>query len=89
MSTARLEMRVPKEIKELAEKSSALTGSTSLTEFIIQAIREKAGRVISEQNTIELSARSFDRFMVACEKAGKPSKELRKAAKRFDDAGYK
>ncbi|MFV2057889.1 MAG: DUF1778 domain-containing protein [Thiohalomonadales bacterium] len=89
MATTRLEMRVPQEIKELAEKSSALLGNASLTEFVIQAIREKASRVLTEANVITLSNQQFDVFMAACEHSGKPSKQLLEAAKTFDDAGYK
>jgi len=86
--TARLEMRIPKNIKELAEKSSALAGNSSITEFVIQAIREKSNRVMNEQNSISLSAKTFDSFMDACEKASTPSSKMKATAKRFDDEGY-
>lgn len=89
MATTRLEMRVPQEIKELAEKSSALLGNASLTEFVVQAIREKATRVLNEANAISLSSQQFDAFMAACENPDKPSKQLEDAAKAFDDSGYK
>lgn len=89
MATTRLEMRVPLEIKELAEKSSALLGNASLTEFVVQAIREKATQVLTQANTIELSNQQFDAFMTACQNPGKPGKKLLKAAMVFDDSGYK
>jgi len=81
MATTRLDMRVPLEIKELAEKSSALLGSASLTEFVVQAIREKATRVLAEANAITLSNQQFDAFMTACQ-------HPLDATKRFDEAGY-
>ena len=89
MATTRLEMRIPQEIKELAEKSSALLGNASLTEFVVQAIREKATRALTEANTITLYNQQFDVFMATCENPEKPSKQLLRAAKAFDDAGYK
>lgn len=89
MANTRLEMRVPKEIKELAEKSSVLLGNASLTEFVIQAIREKATRALVESNSITLTNQQFDMFMKASQNSEKPSKKLLKSAGKFDDHGYK
>jgi len=80
---------VPKEIKNMAEKSSTLLGNTNLTEFGVQAIRGKATQVLKESNAIALSNQQFDDFMAVCKNPGKPSNKLLKAAKSFDDTGYK
>ncbi|PTB93356.1 DUF1778 domain-containing protein, partial [Marinobacter sp. Z-F4-2] len=61
---------------------SALTGSHSLSEFVIQAIREKSARVIEEAEVYRLNSQSFDAFVAACEAAPAPNEALLSAKRR-------
>lgn len=79
---ARLDLRLDPEIKQLATRASQLAGSRSLSEFVIQAIREKATRVMEEAEVIRLSNDAFDAFWQACEAPTQPNDALIAAQKR-------
>jgi len=79
MATARLDMKLDLEIKQKAEKASALLGMRSLTEYVVHLMDEDASRVIAQHESITVSDDVFDRFMHACEKAEQPNKALREA----------
>lgn len=79
---ARLDLRLDPEIKQLATRASQLSGSRSLSEFVIQAIREKAARVMEEAEMIKLGNTVFDAFWQACETAPQPNNALIAAQKR-------
>lgn len=81
-TSARLDLRIDPAIKELAARASALTGSHSLSEFVIQAIREKSVRVIEEAEVYRLNSQSFDAFVAACEAAPAPNEALLRAKRR-------
>lgn len=81
-TSARLDLRIDPAIKELAARASALTGSHSLSEFVIQAIREKSVRVIEEAEVYRLNSQSFDAFVAACEAAPAPNEALLSAKRR-------
>ena len=88
-STARIEMRVSPDIKLEAERAAALLGMKSLTEFITQAIHEKAQAVIQSQERLTLSNDVFDKFFAACEADVEPSEKLRALAEKVDKQGFK
>jgi uncharacterized protein (DUF1778 family) len=79
---ARLDLRLDPDIKQLASRASALSGARSLSEFVIQAVREKALRVMEEAETLKLNNQAFDAFWQACETAPAPNAALRAAARR-------
>ncbi len=81
-TSARLDLRLDPAIKELATRASALTGSNSLSEFVIQAIREKSTRVIEEAEVIRLNSEAFNAFMSACEAESEPNDTLLVAQRR-------
>lgn len=81
MST-RLDLRMDPAVKELATRASALIGSKSLSEFVIQAIREKSTRVIEEAEVIRLNNEAFNAFIAACETASEPNDALLAAQRR-------
>lgn len=76
MATARLDMRLDKEIKAKAEKASALLGVKSLTEYIVNLINEDATKVISQHESMVVENDLFDQFMESCEKVEKPNQNL-------------
>lgn len=79
---ARLDLRLDPEIKQLASRASALCGARSLSEFVIQAVREKAARVMEETETLRLNNQAFDAFWNACEAAPAPNAALQAAQRR-------
>ena len=89
MTTARLDMRLDKEIKTKAEKASALLGMKSLTEYVVKLMDNDATQVIAEHESITVDDNVFDRFMSACEKAQQPNDALREATAFTKDKGIK
>ncbi|MFT4926127.1 MAG: hypothetical protein ACI8WB_002225 [Phenylobacterium sp.] len=88
-ATARIEMRVSPDIKSEAERAAALLGMKSLTEFITQAVHEKAQAVIQSQERLILSNDVFDQFYAACEAQVSPSEKMRSLAEKVDRQGFK
>ena len=87
-ATARMELRVPKQFKRLAEQASAIKGERSTAEYIKRLVEEDARRVIEQHQTMSLSETAFDRFVSACDNAAKPNDALKRAAKRAKESGY-
>jgi uncharacterized protein (DUF1778 family) len=79
MATARLDMKLDLEVKQKAEKASALLGMRSLTEYVVHLMEEDASKVIAQHESITVSDDVFDRFMHACETVKQPNKALRDA----------
>lgn len=78
-STTRIDMRIDKSVKAVAEKAAALKGMKSLTEYIVRLIEKDAEQVIREYESITVKDDVFDRFIAACDAAEAPNKKLRKA----------
>ena len=89
MATARLDMRLDQEIKEKAEKASALLGLKSLTEYVVKLMDENASKVIAEHESISVTDDVFDRFVLACEQVQKPNQALRDAVAFTREQGIK
>lgn len=84
----RIEMRVDADVKQLAERASAVLGA-SLTEFITRLIRDNAPSILQHESSIQLTNAQFDNFMAICEDTErKPSARLVDAAKRLDAEGF-
>jgi len=80
MTTARLDMRLSKDVKAKAEKASALLGLKSITEYIVNLIDENATKVIKQHESITVENDIFDHFMSTCEEIKAPNKALTDAA---------
>lgn len=79
---ARIGMRLDQEIKQKAEKATALLGFKSLTEYIVRLMDADATRVIAEHENMTVENDMFDEFLQACERAEEPNKALCKAVRR-------
>lgn len=85
----RIEMRVDADVKQLAERASAVLGCASLTEFITRLIRDNAPEILQHESSIQLTNAQFDNFMAICQDTErKPSTRLVDAAKRLDTEGF-
>ena len=89
MPTARLDVRLNKEIKAKAEKASALLGLKSITDYVVRLIDNNATQVIAQHESITVENDIFDRFMSACEEARNPNKALLNAAAYTKKQGIK
>jgi len=88
MATARLDIRLDKDVKAKAEKASALLGLKSLTEYVVRLMDENATQVIAQHESIVVKDNIFDQFILACEKAKDPNKALIEAASFTQENGF-
>lgn len=85
----RINLRVPKDIKILAERASVASGCKSVTEYIISVIRECAPKTLQEAASIQLTNEQYDHFIAVCNDTNrKPSARILEAAKRLDEEGF-
>lgn len=89
VNQARIEMRVDRDVKLLAERASVALGCASLTEFLTRLIQEKAPEILEQKATMRLASDQFEQFMDACQRSDiVPSQKIMDAAKRLDEEGY-
>ena len=85
----RIEMRVDADIKQLAERASAVLGCVSLTEFITSLIRDNAPKILQQEASIQLTNEQFDKFSAICNDTERePGARIKDAAKRLDSDGF-
>jgi uncharacterized protein (DUF1778 family) len=89
MATSRLDMRLDEKVKAKAEKASVLLGHKSLTDYVVSLLNENSTKVIAQYESISVENDVFDRFMDACNKAGKPNAELTNAVQFAKEQGFK
>ncbi|HKM36018.1 MAG TPA: DUF1778 domain-containing protein [Thiopseudomonas sp.] len=75
MATARLNIRLNEEIKAKSEKTSALLGLKSLTEYVVRPMDEDTSQVIAQHESMTIEEKVFDRFMAVCDQAQASNKE--------------
>jgi uncharacterized protein (DUF1778 family) len=78
---ARLELRLAKQSRKLIAEAASMSGQT-MTEFVVGAAVESAGRVLAEERITRLTRRDSEQF-VRILNAAKPNRALRAAARRF------
>ncbi|HEV2991383.1 MAG TPA: DUF1778 domain-containing protein [Candidatus Angelobacter sp.] len=81
-STERLEARVSAEQKQLFRQAAALRG-VSLTDFIIESMREAAVKTVEEHDVMRLTAAERKIFIEALMNPPAPNDALRSATKRY------
>ena len=79
---ARLNFRLPKEMKDLIERAASELGQT-VSDFAISTLVQSARDVIQQYQRTELSNRDRDIFLAALEGNGEPNKHLQAAARRY------
>ena len=81
VKSARLEGRCTHEQKSTVEYAVKLSGS-SMTDFMVNALMEKACLVIKEHNVLQLSKKDQEAFAAALLNPPKPNQALVKARNR-------
>lgn len=82
--TSRIEIRVDRKAKELAEKAAALLGQ-SLSSFIVSRMVADAQQVIDAHQRTLLSLADWERFHKILRNPPAPNAALRKAARRYKE----
>jgi uncharacterized protein (DUF1778 family) len=81
--TARLNFRLPADLKQAIEDAAALAGQT-VSDFAISALTQSARNVIKDQDSTVLSKRDRDQFVKLLNRTdAKPNKALSAAAGRY------
>jgi uncharacterized protein (DUF1778 family) len=78
----RLEARVTPRLKRLFQQAADLQGVT-LSDFLIQSLRQATVQTVQEHEVLRLSARDSLHFTKALLAPPKPSARLRAAARRY------
>jgi uncharacterized protein (DUF1778 family) len=82
-STARLNFRLARPLKEIIEEAAAATGQT-VSDFAVSTLVQAARKVVEERNITELTNRDRDRFLALLDDTRKkPNRALRDAAARY------
>jgi uncharacterized protein (DUF1778 family) len=80
---ARFDAKIPKVQKELFEYAASLGGFRTLTDFIINAVQEKANVIIQQHNTILASEKDREIFFDALMNPPGPNQKLCDTAERY------
>ena len=80
----RFDTRLPLEQKRFFEKAAILGGYRNLTDFIIQAVQDKAKEIIKERELIVASERDGEIFFDEITNPNSPNKSLRKAVDKYN-----
>ena len=84
-SDARLNFRLPAELKDTICEAAAHLGQT-VSDFAVSTLVQTARRVLQEHQVTRLSRRDRDVFIALVDDANaRPNKALRMAAKRYKD----
>jgi uncharacterized protein (DUF1778 family) len=81
-SDARLNFRLPQELKEIIEQAAAASGQT-VTDYAVSTLVDSARRTLDEQLHRKLSDRDRDVFLRMLEAPATPNAALRRAAERY------
>ena len=79
---ARLNFRLPSEIKERVENAALISGVT-VTDFAITALANTAEDVLEKHQTRTLSNRDRDIFLAMLDSDREPNEELKKLAEEY------
>lgn len=79
---ARLNFRLPTEIKERIENAALVSGVT-VTDFAITALAERSEEVLEKHQMRKLSDRDRNIFLNLIENPPKPNDKLKKAVKEY------
>lgn len=79
---ARLNFRLPNEMKEMIERAALASGLT-VTDFAINALVNSANEVLECHQTRTLSDRDRDVFLALLDSDEEPNEALKEAAKEY------
>lgn len=80
---ARFDTRLPKEQKLFFERAARIGGYRNLTDFVINAVQEKAKKIVLEQEQIIASQKDSEIFFNAIINSPKANNDLTNAANEY------
>ena len=82
---SRIDIRLPIAVRDIIDRAANMQGRTR-TDFLVEAVLEKAKKVISEQNIIELSMQDQDLLVKALleEKIVEPTPFIKSIAEEYN-----
>lgn len=83
---ARLEARVPSDLKRTLTEAAAVTGHSTLTSFVIFALQSSARKIIEEHKQAKLTAEESTHFVEALLTPALPNARLRGAFEKYRGA---
>lgn len=81
--SARLEIRLSKELKEHLEYMAQLGGFKTLTDFMLFSAQKEAKKIQKEKGTILSTVKDWEMFIDTMLNPPKPNAALRRAAERY------
>lgn len=84
MEKARINIRLPKDIKAFIEQGASLVG-LSLTEFLISSATEKAEQAVEKHRSFLASRRDREIFFEALMNPAEPNDRLKAASERYKE----
>jgi uncharacterized protein (DUF1778 family) len=82
-SDARINVRLPSQLKQTIEEAAAAMGQT-VSEFTVSTVVRQARQVLQEAQATRLSNRDRDRFLAALDAVdSRPNAALKAAARRY------
>lgn len=82
-SSARLEARIPLELKELLEEAAPLAGHSSVTDYLVQTMRENATRTVEAARLSRLNRQESAAFVRSLLSPAAPNRSLQAAVARY------
>ena len=82
-ATARLEARVPRDLKKTLAQAAAVTGHSTLTSFMIFALQGTARKIIEEHQQARLNAEESNDFVRALLAPAAPNAHMQAAFKHY------
>ena len=82
-STARLEARIPRDLKILIETAAPLAGHTSVTDYLVHALQESASRTVEQSRRSQLDAQQARKFVQSLLEPSNPPPALRSALVQY------
>lgn len=81
---SRFDTRLPLELKQLFEKAASIGGFRNLSDFILQTAKEKARKIIQENEIVLASKRDSTIFFDAITQVQEPNEALKSALQDYE-----
>ena len=78
----RIDLRISPDLKALLSRAASYCGM-SLSSFLVSIAADRAKEVVAEHETLTLTPREWDAFLVALDDADRPRPRLEAAARRY------
>lgn len=83
VTTARLEARVPRDVKKTLERAAAVAGHPTLTSFVVFSLLATARKAIEEHQQAKLTSEESTTFVQALLAPAAPNRALRDAFNHY------